>query len=57
LTIRGNRLAIGWLVLHCRGEEVRPILETWAEMEGLFTSTENNSFNIAINVPTGEDFD
>ncbi len=42
---------------HCRGEEVRSILETWAEKENLFTSTENNSFNIAINVPTGEDFD
>ncbi len=42
---------------HCRGEEVRAILESWAETEGIFTSSENNSFNIAINVPAGEDFD
>ena len=42
---------------YCRGEEVRLILESWAEKGGIFTSTENNSFNLAISVSAGEDFD
>ncbi len=42
---------------HCRGEEVRLVLESWAENEGIFTSSEYNNFNLAINVPAGEDFD
>ena len=42
---------------HCRGEEVRMILESWAEKEVIFISSEYNSFNLAINVPAGEDFD
>lgn len=51
-----------WLMFNnnsqfCRGEEVRVILESWAEKEGFFTSTECNSFNLVINVPAGEDFD
>ena len=33
------------------------VLESWVENEDIFTSTENNSFNLAINVPDGEDFD
>ncbi len=42
---------------YCRGTEVRAILETWAENAGIFTSNENNSFNLAVHVPDGEDFD
>jgi hypothetical protein len=41
----------------CRAPEVKAIIESWAESEGIFTSDELNSFNVAINVPAGEDFD
>lgn len=42
---------------YCRAPEVRVIIEPWAEIENIYTSSENSSFYMAIDVPAGEDFD
>ncbi len=50
-----------WLIFndsqYCRAPEVRRIIEPWSESEGVFTSNENSSFYMVIEVPAGEDFD
>jgi hypothetical protein len=36
---------------------IQSAIEPWLESESIFTSLENNNFNISIKVPAGEDFD
>ncbi len=50
-----------WLCFHDQewgnSHAIQSAIEPWLESEGIFTSLENNGFNISIKVPAGEDFD
>jgi hypothetical protein len=50
-----------WLCFHDQSwgtsRAIQSAIEPWLESEGIFTSLENNGFNISIKVPAGEDFD
>ena len=40
-----------------RGLEIRPILEPWAEKQGIFTIDKDNYFAISIDLATGQEMD
>ena len=50
-----------WLCFHDQewgnAQKIQCVIEPYLESEGIFTSLENNNFNISVKMPAGEDFD
>ena len=48
-----------WLVfsdgLFGRGQEVRPLIDTWAMQEGILTAASNHDIAVALEIPIGEE--